>query len=114
MCSSSDPDKDVDSVAGPGLDVPSCRRAFQYLAKVSWTLQYRYKVAVVLIKTLPARRGQAFLSQSVPWVFRYLTKVSWTLLVRYKVDIVLINSIDNVAGLGLAFASHRQICKINL
>ncbi|XP_034825167.1 ubiquitin-protein ligase E3A isoform X1 [Maniola hyperantus] len=34
MCSSSDPDKDVDSVAGPGLDVASCRRAFQYLAKV--------------------------------------------------------------------------------
>ena len=35
MCSSSDPDKDVDSVTGPGLDVASCRRAFQYLAKVS-------------------------------------------------------------------------------
>ncbi|XP_039746441.1 ubiquitin-protein ligase E3A isoform X2 [Pararge aegeria] len=34
MCSSSDPDKDVDSVAGPGLDVASCRRAFQYLANV--------------------------------------------------------------------------------
>ncbi|CAH2232624.1 jg6579 [Pararge aegeria aegeria] len=34
MCSSSDPDKDVDSVAGPGLDVASCRRAFQYLANI--------------------------------------------------------------------------------
>lgn len=34
MCLSSDPDKDVDSVTGPELDVPSCRRAFQYLAKV--------------------------------------------------------------------------------
>ncbi|VVC87271.1 ubiquitin-protein ligase E3A [Leptidea sinapis] len=34
MCSSSDPDKDIDSVAGPGLDVASCRRAFQYLSKV--------------------------------------------------------------------------------
>lgn len=35
MCLSSDPDKDVDSVTGPELDVASCRRAFQYLAKVS-------------------------------------------------------------------------------
>lgn len=35
MCSSSDPDKDVDCVTGPGLDVGSCQRAFQYLAKVS-------------------------------------------------------------------------------
>ncbi|GBP48230.1 Ubiquitin-protein ligase E3A [Eumeta japonica] len=34
MCSSSDPDKDVDSKAEPGLDVQSCRRAFQYLSKV--------------------------------------------------------------------------------
>lgn len=35
MCLSNDPDKDVDSVIGPELDVASCRRAFQYLAKVS-------------------------------------------------------------------------------
>lgn len=35
MSTSSDPDKDIDSVLGPGLDVASCRRAFQYLAKVS-------------------------------------------------------------------------------
>lgn len=35
MCLSNDPDKDVDSVTGPELDVASCRRAFQYLAKVS-------------------------------------------------------------------------------
>ncbi|CAH2063564.1 unnamed protein product, partial [Iphiclides podalirius] len=34
MCSKSDPDKDIDSVTGPGLDVESCHRAFQYLAKV--------------------------------------------------------------------------------
>lgn len=35
MSSSSDPDKDIDSILGPGLDVASCRRAFQYLATVS-------------------------------------------------------------------------------
>lgn len=29
-----DPDKDVDSITGPGLDIPSCRRAFEYMKKV--------------------------------------------------------------------------------
>ncbi|XP_041972897.1 ubiquitin-protein ligase E3A isoform X2 [Aricia agestis] len=33
MCSR-DPDKDVDSVSGPGLDIASCQRAFKCLAKV--------------------------------------------------------------------------------
>lgn len=40
MCSTSDPDKDIDSVTGPGLDVESCHRAFQHLAKV-WTLMLK-------------------------------------------------------------------------
>ncbi|XP_045533813.1 ubiquitin-protein ligase E3A [Papilio machaon] len=34
MCSSSDPDKDIDSVTGPEFDAASCHRAFLYLAKV--------------------------------------------------------------------------------
>ncbi|KAL0839387.1 hypothetical protein ABMA28_016116 [Loxostege sticticalis] len=50
MCSSSDPDKDVDSVAGPGLDVASCRRAFQYLAKVP--SEYYSSALVTALTTL--------------------------------------------------------------
>ncbi|XP_052738018.1 ubiquitin-protein ligase E3A isoform X2 [Bicyclus anynana] len=50
MCSSSDPDKDVDSVTGPGLDVASCRRAFQYLAKVP--SEYYSSALVTALSTL--------------------------------------------------------------
>ncbi|CAH0717338.1 unnamed protein product, partial [Brenthis ino] len=50
MCSSSDPDKDVDSVTGPGLDVASCRRAFQYLAKVP--SEYYSSALVTALTTL--------------------------------------------------------------
>lgn len=50
MCLSSDPDKDVDSVAGPELDVASCRRAFQYLAKVP--SEYYSSALVTSLKTL--------------------------------------------------------------
>ncbi|XP_028163894.1 ubiquitin-protein ligase E3A [Ostrinia furnacalis] len=50
MCSSSDPDKDVDSVAGPELDVASCRRAFQYLAKVP--SEYYSSALVTALTTL--------------------------------------------------------------
>ncbi|KAG6448074.1 hypothetical protein O3G_MSEX005305 [Manduca sexta] len=46
----SDPDKDVDSVTGPGLDVASCRRAFQYLAKVP--SEYYSSALVTALKTL--------------------------------------------------------------
>lgn len=45
-----DPDKDVDSVAGPELDVASCRRAFQYLAKVP--SEYYSSALVTSLKTL--------------------------------------------------------------
>ncbi|KAJ0179215.1 hypothetical protein K1T71_004927 [Dendrolimus kikuchii] len=47
---SSDPDKDVDSITGPGLDVASCRRAFQYLAKVP--SEYYSSALVLALKTL--------------------------------------------------------------
>ncbi|XP_047989880.1 ubiquitin-protein ligase E3A [Leguminivora glycinivorella] len=50
MCSSSDPDKDVDSLEGPGLDVASCRRAFQYLAKVP--SEYYSSALVTALTTL--------------------------------------------------------------
>ncbi|CAG9791844.1 unnamed protein product [Diatraea saccharalis] len=50
MCSSSDPDKDVDSVTGPGLDVASCRRAFQYLSKVP--SEYYSSALVTALTTL--------------------------------------------------------------
>ncbi|XP_063892746.1 ubiquitin-protein ligase E3A [Helicoverpa armigera] len=50
MCLSSDPDKDVDSVAGPELDVPACRRAFQYLAKVP--SEYYSSALVTSLKAL--------------------------------------------------------------
>ncbi|KAJ2950776.1 hypothetical protein O0L34_g9041 [Tuta absoluta] len=50
MCSSSDPDKDVDSVAGPELDVAACRRAFQYLAKVP--SEYYSSALVTALTTL--------------------------------------------------------------
>ncbi|XP_026765409.2 ubiquitin-protein ligase E3A [Galleria mellonella] len=50
MCSSSDPDKDVDSVTGPGLDVASCRRAFEYLAKVP--SEYYSSALVTALTTL--------------------------------------------------------------
>ncbi|XP_049865182.1 ubiquitin-protein ligase E3A isoform X2 [Pectinophora gossypiella] len=50
MCSSTDPDKDVDSVAGPELDVESCRRAFQYLAKVP--SEYYSSALVTALTTL--------------------------------------------------------------
>ncbi|KAM3968245.1 ubiquitin protein ligase E3A [Aphomia sociella] len=50
MCSSSDPDKDVDSVTGPGMDVASCRRAFQYLAKVP--SEYYSSALVTALTTL--------------------------------------------------------------
>ncbi|XP_032511772.2 ubiquitin-protein ligase E3A isoform X1 [Danaus plexippus] len=50
MCSSSDPDKDVDCVTGPGLDVGSCQRAFQYLAKVP--SEYYSSALVIALKTL--------------------------------------------------------------
>ncbi|XP_073962763.1 ubiquitin protein ligase E3A [Choristoneura fumiferana] len=49
-CSSSDPDKDVDSLEGPGLDVASCRRAFQYLAKVP--SEYYSSALVTALTTL--------------------------------------------------------------
>ncbi|CAH2091795.1 unnamed protein product [Euphydryas editha] len=49
MCSS-DPDKDVDSVTGPGLDVASCQRAFQYLTKVP--SEYYSSAFVVVLTTL--------------------------------------------------------------
>lgn len=48
MCSSSDPDKDIDSVARPSLDVASCRRAFQYLSKIPLE---EYNAGVVLALT---------------------------------------------------------------
>ncbi|XP_022814301.1 ubiquitin-protein ligase E3A-like [Spodoptera litura] len=50
MSLSSDPDKDVDSVARPELDVASCRRAFQYLAKVP--SEYYSSALVTSLKTL--------------------------------------------------------------
>ncbi|XP_068627544.1 ubiquitin-protein ligase E3A [Battus philenor] len=50
MCSSSDPDKDIDSVTGPGLDVASCHRAFQYLAKVP--SEYYSSALVTALTTL--------------------------------------------------------------
>ncbi|XP_026313806.1 ubiquitin-protein ligase E3A isoform X2 [Hyposmocoma kahamanoa] len=50
MCSSSDPDKDVDSVAGPELDVVSCRKAFGYLAKVP--SEYYSSALVTALTTL--------------------------------------------------------------
>ncbi|XP_072942235.1 ubiquitin-protein ligase E3A [Epargyreus clarus] len=50
MCSSSDPDKDVDSISGPGLDVSSCRRALQYLSKVP--SEYYSSALVTALTTL--------------------------------------------------------------
>ncbi|XP_026491337.2 ubiquitin-protein ligase E3A [Vanessa tameamea] len=50
MCSSSDPDKDVDSVMGPGLDVASCQRALQYLTKVP--SEYYSSAFVIALTTL--------------------------------------------------------------
>ncbi|XP_063374930.1 ubiquitin-protein ligase E3A [Cydia amplana] len=50
MCSSGDPDKDVDSLAGPGLDVAACRRAFHYLAKVP--SEYYSSALVTALTTL--------------------------------------------------------------
>ncbi|XP_047519295.1 ubiquitin-protein ligase E3A [Pieris napi] len=47
MCSSSDPDKDVDSASGPTLDVASCRRAFEYLSKVP-SVQYSSAFVIIL------------------------------------------------------------------
>ncbi|XP_045459726.1 ubiquitin-protein ligase E3A [Melitaea cinxia] len=49
MCSS-DPDKDVDSVMGPGLDVASCQRALQYLTKVP--SEYYSSAFVIALTTL--------------------------------------------------------------
>lgn len=50
ISTSSDPDKDVDSITGPGLDVASCRRALQYLAKVP--SEYYSSVLVNALKAL--------------------------------------------------------------
>lgn len=47
---SCDPDKDIDSVAAPQLDVASCRRAFQYLAKVP--TEYYSTDLVIALKSL--------------------------------------------------------------
>ncbi|XP_026746335.1 ubiquitin-protein ligase E3A [Trichoplusia ni] len=55
MCLSNDPDKDVDSVTGPELDVASCRRAFQYLAKVP--SEYYSSALVTALKTLADYMG---------------------------------------------------------
>ncbi|CAG4940317.1 unnamed protein product [Colias eurytheme] len=49
MCSR-DPDKDVDCVTGPGLDVASCRRAFAYLSKVP--SEYYSSALVIALTTL--------------------------------------------------------------
>lgn len=49
MCSSGDPDKDVDSLR-PALDVAACRRAFHYLAKVP--SEYYSSALVTALTTL--------------------------------------------------------------
>lgn len=50
MCTSSDPDKDVDSITGPELDVASCKRAFKYLSKLP--TDYYSPALVSSLKTL--------------------------------------------------------------
>ncbi|XP_013138521.1 PREDICTED: ubiquitin-protein ligase E3A [Papilio polytes] len=50
MCSSSDPDKDIDCVIGPEFDAASCHRAFRYLAKVP--SKYYNSMLVSALETL--------------------------------------------------------------